>query len=239
MLLENEAGERLLIDCGGDIRFSLYEQGLTGKDIQAVFISHLHADHTGGLEWLAFNSYFGNSKSRPVLYISNQLDQDLWNHVLSGGLKSLANTEAKLSTFFRVKKVEKTFVWSGIKFTLVRTLHSESAKKLNPSFGLAFEVNGCKVFISCDTKYIPHVLSDYYEVSDTIFHDCETSPQPSGVHAQYQELLQLAPEIKKKMWLYHYNPGKRPDPKRGGFQGFVKKGQCFDFSTFSKAAEWS
>lgn len=40
----------LLLDCGGDIRFSLHEQGYTYKDIESVYISHLHGDHCGGLE---------------------------------------------------------------------------------------------------------------------------------------------------------------------------------------------
>ena len=42
--------KRLLIDCGSDIRWSLAEQGLSYKDIQNIYISHLHPDHFSGLE---------------------------------------------------------------------------------------------------------------------------------------------------------------------------------------------
>jgi ribonuclease BN (tRNA processing enzyme) len=61
-LLKGE--KNLLIDCGGDIRFSLKEQNMSYKDIDAVYISHLHADHQGGLEYLAFCSYFDPSKKK-------------------------------------------------------------------------------------------------------------------------------------------------------------------------------
>ena len=48
----------LLIDCGQDIRWSLQDFDLTFKDIDAVYVSHAHADHIGGLEYLGFTRYF-------------------------------------------------------------------------------------------------------------------------------------------------------------------------------------
>lgn len=45
-------GRKLLIDVGSDIRFSLKLMGYNFKDIDEVYLSHLHADHIGGLEWL-------------------------------------------------------------------------------------------------------------------------------------------------------------------------------------------
>ena len=68
MLLTADSGAGLLIDCGGDIRFSLAEQGIQAKELgralDAVYISHLHSDHIGGLEWLAFTCYFGAPRRR-------------------------------------------------------------------------------------------------------------------------------------------------------------------------------
>ena len=72
----------MLIDCGSDIKHSLFEQGLSHTDIDAVYISHLHADHVGGLEWLGFSKLF-NDKKKPKLYISPKLQTELWNNVLS------------------------------------------------------------------------------------------------------------------------------------------------------------
>ena len=57
-LLLQKDNDSLLIDAGGDLRFALYDQHLTYKDIKNVYISHLHADHVGGLEWLAINTHF-------------------------------------------------------------------------------------------------------------------------------------------------------------------------------------
>ena len=229
ILIENESQQRLLIDCGSDVRFSLFELGLTSSDINAVFVSHLHTDHTGGLEWLAFSTFFAHSK-KPTLFVTDTLVKDLWDKVLSGGLSSVEGIRATLSTFFNVKKIKgQSFIWSGIKFTLIATEHTKSGKQANPSYGLLFTINGVTIVITGDSKFTPAVFEDFYHKADIIFNDCEISPKPSGVHATYGQLKQLDAKIKRKMWLYHYQPEKLPNAKKDGFLGFVRKSQSFKF----------
>ena len=98
-----------------------------------------------------------------------------------------------------------------------------------PSFGLIFQINDTKIFITTDTQFTPQQLRDLYLEADIIFHDCETTEYASGVHANYQDLINLEPEIKSKMWLYHFNTIELPDAKKEGFCGFIKRGQTFEF----------
>lgn len=231
MLFDNGAGQRLLIDCGTDIRFSLNDQGFTHKDIEAVYISHLHADHVGGLEWLAFSTRFDPSCQKPTLYISDTMVHDLWNKVLSGGLSSLQGQITNLATFFKVVVIPKnsSFIWSNVEFQLVQTIHAMNGFTLMPSFGLIFTIANQRVFLTTDTQLAPNQLKDFYQQADIILHDCETAPYKSGVHAHYTELCTLAADIKSKMWLYHYQPGELPDAVNDGFKGFVQKGQVFSW----------
>ena len=62
MLLLTDSGKILLIDCGTDIRFSLSQANYLPQDVDAVYISHLHADHIGGIEWFAFQRKFISKK---------------------------------------------------------------------------------------------------------------------------------------------------------------------------------
>jgi hypothetical protein len=50
------------------------------------------------------------------------------------------------------------------------------------------------------------------------------------VHSHYSDLCTLPAELRRKMWLYHYNPGPLPDVRAQGFRGLVQRGQCFDFT---------
>jgi ribonuclease BN (tRNA processing enzyme) len=228
-----EIGDRkLLIDCGSDCRHGLHELGMGSKDIDSVFISHLHADHIGGLEWLAFTSYFDSNRQKKInLFLRQSLVDPLWRS-LSSGLQSLDEKEADLSTYFNVRiiKDDGDFVWEGLTIHTFHTVHQISNGKLMPSYGLFFKANNKNVLISCDSRFptSEQPLYKFYPKADLIFHDCEICNPKTTLHAHYDELKTLDPSIKAKMWLYHYQSSKLPDPKREGFLGFVQKGQSFD-----------
>lgn len=229
MLIESESGRKMLIDCGSDIRHSLHALGYSYTDIDAIYISHLHADHTGGLEWLGFSKLFMEQK-KPALYISPDQRDKLWNNVLSGGMASLENIPATLSTFFEVQPIsDYCFTWEKHSFQLVKTYHTINNHELLPSYGLLIQGDSKKIFISTDTRFHRDFLEPVYKEADIIFNDCETSCLISNQHSHYNELKTLSSRIRKKMWLYDYNDGELPNAKADGFKGFVVRGQCFDF----------
>lgn len=234
MLLVSEQGNKLLIDCGSDIRFSLNTAGLSYLDITDIYISHLHADHVGGLEHIGFSTKFDPRCNKPILYLSKELASQLWNNTLSGGMRSIEGDVADLDTFFKVNKIEHDnyfFTWEDIQFNLVKTIHVNNGYFITPSYGLFFEVDGIKVFLTTDTQFCVDKIGEFYERADIIFHDCETSKNRSIVHAHYNDLVTLPQKIKNKMWLYHYEAGLLPDANKDGFCGFVKRGQTFELSS--------
>jgi ribonuclease BN (tRNA processing enzyme) len=233
MLIESEDGRRLLIDCGGDARLALAELGLQASDIDAVYISHLHSDHVGGLEWLGFSTFFAATASRPILFIEENKVARLWANSLSG---SMARSGlATLADYFEVRPVpgDGSFEWEGQRFDLAGMLHCMDGAVPLISFGLRFETDSGRFMITSDTRFEPQRYAGLYAWEEIIFHDCETTytedgtPAPSGIHAHYEELRTLPPELRAKMWLYHYQPGPRPDAEADGFRGFVAKGQTF------------
>ncbi|NES87220.1 MAG: MBL fold metallo-hydrolase [Moorea sp. SIO2B7] len=236
MFLVSDRGKKLLLDCGSDIRFSLHEAGFSHLDITDIYISHLHSDHVGGLEFVGLATKFDPRCKKPNLYLSKDLAGDLWERTLSGGMKSIGGDIAELETFFKVHKIEqhnRYFYWENIKFYLVQVVHVHNGYYLMPSYGLFFEVDGIKVFITTDTQFCPDRFRDIYKKAELIFQDCETSKNPTNVHAHYQYLATLPEKIKNKMWLYGYQPGELPDAQKDGFLGFIKRGHNFDFSTLS------
>ena len=229
MLFESKSGRKLLIDCGSDIRFSLNAAGFSHLDITDIYISHLHADHAGGLEYIGFTTKFDPRCNKPNLYASKDLAHDLWYRTLSGGMRSIEGELTSIDTFFDIHKIPKSgsFTWEGVEFRLLRVIHVDNGYFMMPSYGLYFEVEGVKVLLSTDTQFEEN-LFDFYEQADIIFHDCETSMFASGIHAHYDELMTLPAEIRGKMWLYHYEPGTLPNAKKDGFRGFIKRGQTFE-----------
>ena len=100
--LIEEGGRKMLIDCGYQVPNALQFQGIDINGIDDIYISHLHADHIGGLEFFAFNRYDWSKKTRvaevgkaPNIIANVKLLEDLWNKSLKGGLESMEGFVAK------------------------------------------------------------------------------------------------------------------------------------------------
>ncbi|WP_107667408.1 MBL fold metallo-hydrolase [Cyanothece sp. BG0011] len=229
MFLITETGKKLLIDCGSDLRFSLYKEGFSHRDITDIYISHLHSDHAGGLEYVGLTTKFDPQCDQPNLYLSYEIATEIWEHTLSGGMGSVEGEITNLESFFNVHSIDNNrhFVWETINFELVKTIHINNGTYVMPSYGLFFSVNNQKIFITSDTQLCYEKLQKYYQEADIIFHDCEISKYPTPVHSHYQQLVKLPDNIKQKIWLYGYQPRELPNAKADGFLGFVKRGDQF------------
>jgi ribonuclease BN (tRNA processing enzyme) len=228
MLLETPEG-KMMIDCGTDARFSFGELGMKATDPNAIYISHLHADHIGGLEWLGFSTYFNPNCDRPKMYLVGDLVDDLWRS-LQSGMQSCEGGVLSLESFFDVQKISPngSFNYGDCNLTPIQTVHVMNGFRIVHSYGLMINRNGRKSFLTTDTQFCPRQIEKFYNQAEVIFQDCETSPFKTGVHAHYEDLKTLSPEVKKKMWLYHYQPNPPYDAVADGFAGFIKKGQAFD-----------
>ncbi|HKQ24233.1 MAG TPA: MBL fold metallo-hydrolase [Burkholderiales bacterium] len=230
MMLISDSGRRLLIDCGSDVRWSLAKQGLSHLDVTDIYISHLHADHIGGLECIGFQTKFDSRCKRPHLYIEASLAAPLWNRALRGGMGVISGTETELNSFFDVRAVtvNQPFEWEGARLEPIAAVHVSCPQTTVHSYGLLIERDEHRTFLTTDTQFTPAHLHDYYVRADLIFHDCETGQARTGVHPNYDDLVQLPPAFRAKTWLYGYPPGPLPDAVGAGFRGFVRAGQSFD-----------
>jgi ribonuclease BN (tRNA processing enzyme) len=229
LMLTANSGRRLLIDCGSDVRWSLAKQGLSYLDVTDIYISHLHADHIGGLEYVGFQTRFDPRCERPRLYIEASLAGPLWDHALRGGMRVISGMEAELDTFFDVRIVNAyhPFEWEGTWLEPIPSVHVSGPVSTVHSYGLAIDCDGHRTFLTTDTQFTPSLLSRHYARADLIFHDCEIGPGLTGVHAGYEDLVRLPADVRAKTWLYGYQPAPLPDAVAHGFRGFVRAGQAF------------
>ena len=227
ILIETERSN-ILYDAGTTIKDAMDDAGYKPDDIDNIFISHLHGDHSYGLEFLGFNRYFyqfpfGVNKSN--LYAPKPLRDDLWNKQLCASMDSL-DEPATLDTYFNVIDNCDKIKIDNIVIHPFNTIHSRME-----SYGIYIDNPGGKsVMISGDTKFTPNHLRSEYRSADIIFQDSEFKEYPGGVHAQFHELKTLPSEIKEKMYLYHYMlDGKtfeelENEVLEAGFKGLVPRG---------------
>lgn len=178
-----ENGRKMLIDCGYQVPTALRANGFDYKEIDDIYISHLHSDHIGGLEFIAFSRYNWATRPReadensPRIIGNRQLLTDLWEKSLRGGLESMEGFVANLGTFFHPVPVEpnQSFEWEGWQAELIQQIHVMSGSIIMPSFGLIFSKPGHKtVYFVTDSQHCsPRQIEDFYNRADLIFQDSE------------------------------------------------------------------
>lgn len=238
--LIEQNGKFFLVDAGGDVRLALhkYSTPMTYKNIDAFYISHLHADHAGGVEYLGFNCHFDKVRERMQMFINNKLFIQGWQHTWSGGLASVEGKVITLEDCFDITTIRENtkFFWEEIEFQIVQTVHIMNGFAIVPSYGLMAKdpTTQKTVYFTTDTQFCPHQMMNFYNHSDLILQDCETTPFKSGVHSNFLDLVTLPTEIKAKMFLTHYQDNILGEndlvssewetkAKDAGFRGFAQR----------------
>jgi hypothetical protein len=223
---------KMLVDAGWALPYMLKENNIDIKEITDVYISHAHADHIGGLEFLGFSRYDwvgrpirAEQYTVPDLIANAKLMEDVWYNSLRGGMSSLEGLDANLDTYFYMRPIDpnQTFVWCGWTCKLIQQIHIMTGSIITNTFGLFMErENHPTIYFVTDSQHCsPRQIEIFYRKADVIFQDCEcigvdtenkVSKFMSGVHANYAQLAgwesansaKLPIETKNKMWLTHY-----------------------------------
>ena len=230
-LIISPDGDKLLIDCGSDARRSLHTLGYSVEDIDTVYVSHLHSDHIGGLEWLAFCTYFNPATPRPKLYAHESLIAPLWEQSLQGGLRSIFEKSVGLADYFDVNPLtdDCSWLWCGLEIKLVFSFHVQDDGVECPCYGLVVTSPDTTVYFTADIRFCPDYCDPMYKTADLIIHDCETTSIKSGVHANYIDLITLPTEYKEKMLLYHYHDRQVIDIEKDRFKGILNPSSIVSF----------
>lgn len=191
-------GKRVLIDCGITAMESLNKLGLDFSDIDGIFITHLHFDHSGGLEAAALFTQFIKHK-RIKLFIPEPIYHILWENVLSGCLNNPSVGLTKLEDFFDVfiiKEYESFFIIDELQASWIRTEH------IKEKFSCSLVI-GRKLFYSSDMICNEKLLIELYQSGITLFfHDCIL--HESHTHAYIENIYKYPKEILNKMYLMHH-----------------------------------
>lgn len=213
----------LLIDCGITAPLALHQMNKTFNDVDAVLITHIHADHVGGLEELAFIMKMKYNRKLP-LYIADALVEPIWEHTLKGGLYQQGHISSLQDVFdvHPLKPGVKASISSGISVELIHTQHIPG----KDSYSLYLND---RIFYSADMVFDPILLKQLVNERDceVILHECQLHG-PGEVHTTLDELLSLPQEIQERTYLMHYSDEVEAFIGKTGNMEFVEQQRVYE-----------
>lgn len=198
-------GAWLLVDCPHPIRKILKESGgaaglaLDVGDFAAVVVTHLHADHSSGLEGFGYFAHFVLGRRARLLAHPDVL-AEVWDGHLAAGMRRLLEPERltardlTLGDYFDATPLAETGAVEVGPFTIEcrRTIHHI------PTTALRIRAGGRALGLSADTAFDPGLIAWLGE-ADLVVHETN-----HGVHTPYAKLAALPAALRARMRLVHY-----------------------------------
>ena len=168
ILVESE-GQRLLVDCGPDLRQQLLA-GDIGR-IDAVLLTHDHADHCHGIDDLR---PLAQAHGGPLPFHARQGDLERLQHrfgyaFASGGFYPAVLTAVRLGDRLELGAVQARFV--------------EQPHGGPTTLGIRFDEGGKSLAYAIDYNDFTDDMAELYQGVDVLISDCLTrTPHPTHAH---------------------------------------------------------
>ncbi len=188
-LLEAD-GKKILMDCGSGV-LSALQRKCSLSELDAVILSHLHADHMSDMLVMRYALMFEERKFALPVYMPNQPESEAW---LLSGCKYFNPIEINPKKFYTIGNLK-------IFFTAVS--HPVLA------YATRVEKNGKSLVYSGDTMYDENLI-DLATNADLFICDAAFSSQqhwPEAPHASAKQAGQMAELAKaKRLMITHFSP---------------------------------
>jgi ribonuclease BN (tRNA processing enzyme) len=190
-----------LVDCGTTSLIGMQRAGLAPNDVAAIYISHLHGDHFGGLPWWLLDGQHISRRTTPLLIAGPPGIEARF----VAASEALYPGSTKARRRFEMAFVEYTIGTPMAIGQAVVTAREVVPPSGAPSCGLRVETGGKVLAYSGDTEWVD-ALVPISDGADLFICECFDFAKTAPFHIDWQTLQAKLPFITaKKILLTHMN----------------------------------
>lgn len=172
-----------LIDCGASTLIGMRRLGLEPNGIDAVFVSHLHGDHFGGLPWLLVDAIYVSKRTRPLLVTGPRGIEQRFLAATEALYPNLTATKREFDLRFIEYAQKKPLTVAGVTVTAFEVHHPSGA----PPYALRFFVEGKVLAFTGDTGWVD-VLCEAANGADLFISECFQYDVALPIHLDYMTI---------------------------------------------------
>jgi ribonuclease BN (tRNA processing enzyme) len=178
-------GERtnILIDCGASSLIGLKRLGLAREPIDAILITHFHADHIGGVPFFVLDAQF-SGRTRP-LTIAGPPGLEAWyEKVMETAFEHSSKVTRRFETRLVTLEEGRACPLAGVEVTAFPVVHGKSG---GPFYALRIATEGRIVTYSGDTEWTDTLVAASAD-ADLFVSECYVFEKPAKNHMTHAAL---------------------------------------------------
>jgi ribonuclease Z len=215
-ILVQAGSQSLLFDAGRGCLQRLRQINLAYDKINALFLTHLHSDHTVGLPDLWLTGWLVSGRKEPLDVFGPVGTEDMIKYLQMAFVFDIKIREgddkaAEKGSKLLVSEIQQGPVYekSGVKVIAIEVDHFPVV----PAFGYRIEYNGHSVVLSGDTRYSENLIK-FAKGTDLLIHEVAIAPDTLSKsdprynilahHTTPEQTSMVFNEVKPKLAVYSH-----------------------------------
>lgn len=183
-----------LVDCGASSLVGLKSRRVALNDIQAIFVTHFHADHFGGIPFFMLDAQFFSRRTRPLIVAGPAGLRDAYERVMEVAFKGSAHNQPKFELSLVELAAGQRADIAGVAVLPFQAVHGPAG---GPFFSYRLQAEGRSLAYTGDTEWneqlIPAAAGVDLLVAEAYFFERKVK-----FHLDLQSLARQLPAIAPK-----------------------------------------
>ncbi|HUE83368.1 MAG TPA: ribonuclease Z [Pyrinomonadaceae bacterium] len=189
-------GSRMLLDASADAAHRMAQEGLAWENLDAIWISHFHLDHAGGLATFLFGLKWApqtQSREKPLRIFGGSGLKDLIDAFNRGGGYGLLNQPFE-TTIGEVRAGEDFEIIPRVKAQTFSTPHTDESLAIKLT-----DAKGASLVYTSDTGYSDDLINFAMQV-DLLLIECSfRQGKPVKTHLELADAMLIAKHCEPRM----------------------------------------